>query len=506
MVDADVVVIGSGAAGGWAAKTLTEQGAKVLILEAGPLIHQDHRVDRALYKTQSQPEQRHSTAYSIANAHIFVNDIENPYSYPLERPFMWYRSRQLGGRLLLWAGVCLRLSPRELELAENGDGRWPLDYGELAPYYDEVESFMWVTGDRECSPAAPNPCAVGRSRFTAGEKQLAGSLSRWKHRRLLSARVAHRPVGALLESALKTGNLSIRPNAVVTHLKTSKSRHRVSSVAFRDTLTGEDHDVAARSVVLAASTIETIRILFSSTSSRHPQGLGNSNGQLGQYILDHTAGISLAGTVPVHQRRHTLNDPGFVPVTHIPDFSADEGRSGFRGGFGITAFVPEVVPLNERSRQWISRVEGDNESVFRMWGSGEVMPNKNNRVTLGSRRDRWGVPVANIDFSLTDEDRTMGRAQFKSMMEISKAAGFTAQEASFNFLPPGSSVHELGGARMGNDPAVSTVDPWNRLWDVPNVHVVDGACFPRAGWQNPTLTIMALSLRACRKIADDLTQ
>ncbi|MGW2588201.1 GMC oxidoreductase, partial [Streptomyces virginiae] len=500
---ADVVVVGAGAAGGWAALTLAQAGLRVELVDAGQLVPQDGRVDRAAHEDTTQETQRLCSAYTPATGHLFVNDRDNPYEHPPERPFHWFRARQLGGRLLLWAGVCLRLSPRELEYGDPAGARWPLAYSDLVPHYEHVERFMRVTGGGEDSPAAPAPAALREEPLTQGEKRLAAAAGNWPHRQVLSARIAHRPAGALLGTALATGRLTLRPASVAVGLTPDRTGRRIASVTVARTHDGTRTEITARAVVLAASAVESVRLLLAGISRHHPDGIGNTAGLLGRGLLDHTAGIAVSGHVADCPPARPRTAPGFVPVVHVPDFSHAEGREGFAGGFGLTGFVPETVPASDGSRRWITDArEQHDAAAFRLWASGETLPCPDNRITLSSSRtDAWDMPAARLDYTLGPDQHAQAAAQARAMTELAEAAGFTITAADTALLPPGSSVHELGGAPMGRDPAVSVLDPDNRVWDVPNLRVVDGACFPRAGWQNPTLTIMALARRAAHILA-----
>ncbi|MGW2677687.1 FAD-dependent oxidoreductase [Streptomyces sp. NPDC001436] len=497
----DVIVVGSGAAGGWAAKTLAERRLRVLVLEAGPLLAGDHRVDRAAHTGARQPVQSRCSAYEQANSHLFVDDLDNPYQTPPDAPFHWFRGRQAGGRMLLWAGVSLRMSDREFAGTAPDvphHRAWPLRHRDLAPYYTRVEEFLRVTGGGESTPAAPPPAAVRRRPLTRGEQRLAEAVAaRWPGRQVITSRTAVAEAGSVLSAALATGRVRLRPDAVVTRLELDDRGRRAEGVVFVDRRTGATHRQRAAAVLLCASAVESVRILLNTRTRHHPDGLGNHTDQLGRYLLDHTAGVSASGLVPGPEGPpRPLPGPGFVPVCHIPDFG--DATRPFPGGYGINVFAPEVLPQNSGSAAWASA----GGTPFRMWASGEVLPHPDNRITLADRTDAWGVPQARIRLVYGPGERAMALDQATEMTAMARAAGFTVLDVNDRPLPPGSSVHELGGAAMGTDPAHSVVDAGHRLWRVPNVLVTDGACFPTAGWQNPALTIMALAARAADRLAD----
>jgi len=265
----DAVVVGSGASGAWMARTLAEGGARVLLLEAGPLFPGDHRVDRTSHLSRHQPVQSRSSAYEPANSHLFVDDLAHPYETADDTPFDWFRGRQVGGRLLLWAGVCPRMTDRQLS-GEGTGRRWPIRLTDLAPHYQRVEQFMRVT--------ATSP--------TRAEARLAAAVSaRWPGRRVLPAPTATTAAGSILAAALRTGRVQLRPEALVSHLEMAPGESRARAVVFVDTATGTTHRQEAAVIALCASTVETVRILLNTRTGGSPDGLGNEHDQLGRHLL-----------------------------------------------------------------------------------------------------------------------------------------------------------------------------------------------------------------------------
>ena len=464
------------------------------------------RVNRPAPSASRQHMQRQSTAYADDVAHLFVDDVELPYEHDEGAPYHWFRARRLGGRLLLWSGVCLRLGPDDLGEVDDdsGEASWPITYDELEPQYRAVETVMGVSGGDEKCSACPAPAATRSLPFSEGERRLARAARSWPHRQLLSPRIAHAGPEVLVVRALRTGRLTLHVGAVAVDLLVDGSGERVEGVVTVDPVTGHRSVHRARAVVLACSPIETIRLMLASRSTMHPDGVGNKHDQLGRYFLDHSTGPTVSGTVRVGD-----DDPDeerdLVPVTHVPDFTRAEGRSGLPGGFGFTAFVPRVRPANPASRR-LYDLAPRGRRAFRIWSHGEVRARPERCVTLGSRRDRTGVPVPRVHFAWEPDDLRCGAAQARAMEELAKRAGFEIEELSTQLLAPGSSIHEMGGARMGTSPDTSVVDPTQRVWGVSNLYVGDAACFPRAGWQPPTLTVMALGRRAATHVSERLAR
>lgn len=502
----DAIVVGAGASGGWAAKELTEAGLAVALLEAGPELSQGSAAGLARAAgTGHQPIQSRSYAFGERTAHLFVDDGENPYSHPDDSPFNWIRGRQVGGRLHVWAGMSLRMSDYELQAAaRDGIGpSWPLSYADLAPYYERVERQLRVCGTAERLPQLPDGAFAEPPRLSRGERELKAAVERrWSTRRVTGARIALAPVDATLAAARRTGRLTLYPDSVATRVIVDGDADTARGVAFVECSTHREREIEGRVVVLCASTIESTRLLLNSATADHPRGLANASGVLGHYLMDHTFGVGVDGIAAQRlasagrQSDHGCAIPAFRNVT--------EHDVGFARSYGVRLQVhPPVAGGWGRLRARGRRSPG------RFWlrAFGEVLPRLENRVTVDrSKPDAWGIPTVRIECRYGDNERLMAADQAHCLREIAEAAGFDVERTHTEPAPPGSSAHELGTARMGRDPASSVLDPHNRAWDVRNLFVTDGACFPTSGWQNPTLTIMALTVRACDHIVEQLRQ
>lgn len=516
----DAVVVGSGAAGGWAAKELCEGGLDVLLLEAGRPISPEidypapaprpRRLQaRLIALAAGQSVQMRCAAFDARTRRFFVSDRDHPYTTPPGAPFNWFRGRQVGGRLHTWARVIPRLSDYELGAAgRDGYGvDWPLTYDELAPYYDRVESFLGAYGERDGLPGVPDGCYLGAIPLTAPERHfratIAGSFPR---RRVIAARLAVEPAGRVpstLVAAERTGRLELRPDTVVREVCVDPRSGRATGVSCVDLRTRTRIDFTAKLVVLCASTIETLRIMLNSHSERHPAGLGNSSGRLGRYVMDQVL-TGIGGRHPGSAECTERDDPydsGGMTGFQIPRFHNLGGLDAeFLRGYGVQGGIGRETP------HWY------------LMAHGEMLARAENRVTLHpSGTDAWGVPAAHIDCTAGANERAMAGDQLRTMHELAQAAGLkpsrppsgrVIDKVAFKlwrsrllsphgaFLP-GSAAHESGGAGMGDDPSRFVLNRFNRCWDADNLVVTDGAAFPCGCWQNATLTIMALTVRAC---------
>ncbi len=476
------MVVGSGAAGGWVAKELCEGGASVLLLEAGRAIDPARDfpdpppprrplLDRARSAVRGQAVQMRSAAFNSRTAPFFVNDRENPYATSPGAPFNWYRGRQVGGRMHVWARVALRLSEREL-------APWPLEAADLEPYYERAEAFMRVSPVERTPAEEEFVQRIGPDRFAP-----------------LPAAAREEP-GAFgpVDAALATGRLTLRPDSVVRSVLVDEATGRATGVEYVDRLTRAPVEARAPLVFLCASTFETLRLMLASRSGAHPGGLGNSSGLLGHGVMDHVV-TGIGGPHPggAADPVEPYSSAGATGL-HVP---VPERAFGIQGGIA-------------RGPSWY------------MLAHGEMQARRENRVTLHPRRtDAWGVPIVQVECSLSEADDALAGHQLEVMRELAAAGGLTVRNPpsgsrldalAFRLarrrlvtrsgaFVPGAAIHEVGGAPMGTDPATSVLDTWGRCWDAPNVLVADGAAFPVGCWRNTTLTIVALAMRAAEKSA-----
>jgi choline dehydrogenase-like flavoprotein len=553
----DAIVVGSGATGGWAAKELTEKGMRVIVLEAGRKL--DPMTDfkehawpyevkyrgtvgsRTLYR-ERQSTQSKCGSLTEYTRHLFVDDVDNPYTTPDQKPFDWIRGRHVGGRSVMWGRQVYRLSDYDLKAASrDGFGEdWPISYKDLAPYYDKVDEFIGVSGSVENLPQLPDGKFLPAMKLTCGEWSLKKAVeSRWKDRRVMIGRAAiltrkhngraachwcghcdrgcttssyFSSPGSTLPAAAKTGRLTLRPNSVASHIIVDTKTGKASGVACIDQVTGKAFEVFGRVVVLCASTIESTRLLLNSATAQHPEGLGNSSGVLGRYLMDHTYSVSVGGVVPSVANYPYNYDDSRANGIYIPRFQNISDRDPkFIRGYGIQGAVQRgMMPTTIRSMPGFGsefkKMVRDAKAPAPFWMAafGEMLPQADNRVTINREvKDAWGIPVAHIDCKHSDNERQMARHQVEALKEMATAAGFEIHFANPFLSAPGLCIHEIGTARMGSDPRKSVLNKFNQSWDVKNVFVTDGASFVSSGCQNPTLTMMAITARACDYIVDE---
>ena len=535
----DAVVVGAGANGSVAAMVLAEAGLRVLVLEAGPELSARRALGseplnslRRLAHLSSgrQRLQRHHPGFWKHNPELFVDERQNPYSTPPDAPFLWTRGRQVGGKSLTWGGITLRLSEAEFQAARrDGHGpAWPIGSSELAPFYDRLETLLGVHGQRDGLPQLPDGQYLPPLPFTPGEAHLQAAIGRELGLPLIHSRGfrLHRPTpaapwppssaqGRSLARALATGRVQLRSGAVVSHLEMDPARQLAEAVVLVDAASGRRERLAAPLVVLCASTIETVRLLLHSSDAVRSGGLSDPSGSLGRYLMDHisTSRFFSIPAIEAPAEPAELSGAGSCFIPNTVNLGAGSQETFLRG-YGIWAALQRFDPPALLRRR-------PGEAVGFLIGHGEVLPRAGNRVGLdASRTDAWDLPIPHIDCRWGTNEAAMVAHMQARMAAVVAAAGGRIRPIEELFVlpvleplirnslavrpeppPPGYYIHELGGARMAERPEEGVVDHWNRCWGAANVLVTDGACWPSAGWQSPTLTEMAITWRACAAAA-----
>ena len=489
-VEYDAIVIGSGATGGIAAKCLTDGGANVLVLEAGPELPPEARAEREKFPEEfeaiknRQPVQSQNLLYNKRNCHLFIDDFDHPYTLDSNTEFNWIRSRQAGGRTLIWSRFALRMSEQDFDLdKDETTPSWPISYDELAPYYDKVEALIGVVGTIERVQLLPDGRFLPR-RVPPYLRILQEKLeNRFPGRRLIPSREASQ---CYILEGCSPRNLTFRSNCVAARIELDRPNH-AKRVVFVDREARRWNAVAGRVIVLCASTIESVRLLLASANRYWPTGLGNSSGVVGHYLMDHSGG---PGVVAVGKPAEA--EPFSRERAYIPRFcNLSRQEENFLGGYGIQA-------------DFETDAQGKN-SILTLGVFGEVLPSFENHVDLDeSTRDMAGLAVPKIHFRYGNNELSMTLHAQTALREIVDGLGFRLMIGHDGLLAPGTRAHELGGARMGTRPRNSVLNSFNQCWDVPNIFVTDGSCFPSAGYKWPTLTMMALTARACDRILEML--
>ena len=513
----DVLIIGSGHSGGMAAKILTEAGVRCLMLNAGPvadIVRDAERMPASElpYRGFRPPGRlEHVAQANEFNANVWVDEQEVPYTIEPDHPYSWVRVRLFGGRSLFWSRQSFRLSDYEFKSkSHDGFGEdWPIDHADLAPFYSRVERIFRVAGALDGPPQMPDgafildtdPWTPSMQRFIDAARPR--NIPVCKQRRALGVNGLASSVNLLLPEAEKTGNLTSIANAVVREITVDKNTGLPNGCNFVDRITRREMSVKARVIVLAAGTLESTRLLLNS-------GLANSSGVLGHYLTDQIYGAGVVASVPEARNRKgekIMGGSAIVPRFRNIDTKSDKFLRGYAfnttsmtGGLGARNFAAYGAELEKKLEEYYG-------SGFIMTIMGEVLGRYENHVRIDKDKvDAWDIPVLHIDTKYTDNEFNMAKDAVATASELCEAAGFEVLSKNEVPNPPGYSIHEIGTCRMGDDPKKSVVNKWNQSHDHKNLFVVDGGCFTSGGWQNPTMTILSLSMRASEHLASEMNK
>ncbi len=554
----DAIVIGSGMSGGWAAKEFCDHGLKTLVLERGKMVKHleyptalwnpwdlKHRGQMPLEDQAANPVINRCYAYNEATEHFFVRDSQHPYVQ--EQPFDWIRGYQVGGKSLLWARQTQRWSNYEFESPKR-DGYavdWPIRYADLEPWYSYVEKFVGICGDRDGIENLPDSEVMPGFALNCVEKHIQEAIHKQYNfkRRVIIGRCAHLtqpqeihlqqgrgqcqnrtlcergcPYGGYFSSvsstipwAMKTGHLTLHPNAVVHSIMYDDKSGKATGVRVIDALTNESMEYRARIIFVNAATLNTNLILLNSTSDRFPKGLGNDHDVLGHYVGFHNYRGNVAA---VHEGYADQYYYGRRPTqAFIPSFrNVFKKETDFQGGY-MSYYVANRPGWHKdydqkgMGEELKASISDPGTWQISMGMQGETVPIYQNHVRLSATlKDQWGIPQLVTSIGYTTNDDKMVEDFIKQGVEMMETSGCKVTAAYDNHQAPGLDIHEMGGVRMGHDPRTSMLNKWNQLHLCKNVFVTDGACMTSVGNQNPSLTFMALTARAANFAIGELKE
>lgn len=553
----DVIVVGSGITGGWAAKEFCEKGFKTLVIERGR--HVEHRGPeytdmQAPWDIQNRNMLPESFAelgrykniqgkgfFKGATQQFFADDQEHPISFPEDRPFKWVRSYQLGGRSLTWGRQSLRWGPKDFEAnAKDGHGvPWPISYDDLAPWYDYVESFVGISANKDGLDVLPDGVFQNPWEMSCAERFISDNLKKvYTDRHLIIGRAANiteptteqkelgrgkcqaraycqrgctfgayfSSLSATLPAARASGNLSTVTDAIVSSVDYDEETQRASGVTVIDAKTKEKRQYKARVVFLCASALGSVQILLNSKSKSFPNGLANSSGALGHYIMDHFTGVRTNAVVPGFKDKVAF---GRRPIaTYIPNYRHEQTEDvDFVRGYGYQASAQQRRKTGTNAnKEGIGQGVKDASRQDSVWRFitlmyGEMLPYYENRASLHpTKKDKWGMPLLHIDAEIKGNERKMIKQAAKDIKEMLNVGGCVDIDIDVvpdeQHIPIGDRIHEMGGACMGEDPKKAVLNKWAQSHDVNNLFVTDGACMSSCATQNPSLTYMAITARA----------
>lgn len=550
----DAIVVGSGISGGWAAKELCEKGLKVIMLERGRDLKHikdyvnankdpwefPHRGGRTQQMIKDHPVLSRDYPLNETNLDFWVNEQESPYTEV--KRYDWFRGYHVGGRSLTWGRQSYRWSDLDYE-ANLKDGiaiDWPVRYKDIAPWYDYVEKFAGISGNKDGLPQLPDGHFLPPMEMNCVERDAAERLKN-KYggaRSLIIGRAANLtapiegrtdckfrnkcwngcPFGAYfstqsstLPAAMKTGNLTVRPWSIVTKILYDKETKKATGVEVLDAETNKTYEYKSKIVFLNASTFNSAWILLQSANDIWPDGLGSSSGELGHNVMDHHSHVSASGRIEGFEDKYTFGRrPNGIYIPRYRNFLSDKRNYlrgyGYQGGASRSGWNRNAAELGIGAALKDGLIEPGGWSIS-VSGFGEMLPYHENKITIdNTKKDKWGLPVPAIDMEIKKNELEMRkdmRADAIEMLEIAGAKNISSSDA----VETGgrtSSIHEMGTARMGHDRKTSVLNKWNQIWDAPNVFVTDGSFMVSSACVNPSLSYMAFTARAADYAVSEL--
>jgi choline dehydrogenase-like flavoprotein len=555
----DAIVVGSGISGGWAAKELCEKGLKTLVLERGrdvkhvidyPTMNMDdwdlpNRNRMTEVEQERQAKQSRTGGYTTSphSKHWFVDDIDNPYTEA--KRFDWIRGYHVGGRSITWGRQSYRWNELDFK-ANKKDGNgvdWPIRYKDIEPWYDYVEKYIGVSGQKEGLSQLPDGQFLPPMELNAVEKHVRERIAKNFDDRILTiGRTAHIttathngrggcqfrnrcmrgcPYGgyfssnaSTLPAAAKTGNMTLRPFSIVNSIIYDEKSGKATGVRVIDAETNETFEYFAKVIFLNASALGTSFIMMNSKSKRFENGFGNDSGELGHNVMDHHFKTGASGEIDgFDDKYYKGRRPNGIYIPRFRNLGTQKTKGknfirgyGYQGGAGRSNWTRSVKELSFGQDFKIDMLS---PGPWRMGinAFGECLPYHENKVTLNEEvRDKWGQPTLTMDAEWKENEWEMRKDMREQGVAMLEAAGFKNVNSFEQECYPGLGIHEMGTARMGRDPKTSVLNGFNQVHAAKNVFVTDGACMTSASCVNPSLTYMALTARATDHAVKELNK
>ena len=544
----DAIVVGSGISGGWAAKELAEKGLKVLMLERGENVEHikdykgtndgpwqfPHRGNRTQQMIEDYPKLKRDYPLNETNLDWWAKDAENPYTET--KRYDWFRGYHVGGRSLMWGRQSYRWNKWDFE-ANAKDGiaiDWPIRYEDLAPWYSYVEKFAGIQGSKEGLEVLPDGEFLPAMKLNVAEQHVKEGIEKHYNgkRKMIIGRSANitepkpeqnrsacnyrnrcwRGCGfgayfstqsATLPAGMKTGNLTLETNKIVTKILYNKDTKKATGVEVIDALDNKTYNYESKIIFVCASSFNSTWLLMNSATDIWPDGLGSSSGELGHNVMDHHFRLGANGQVEgfSDKREFGQRPTGiYIPrFRNIYDDKRDYLRGfGYQGGAGRGEKGPQnVAEFTLGADLKNAMLTLDDNWNINILAFGEILPDHSNKISLNkNKKDKWGLPILDMDVELKTNELNMRKDMMADAKEMLEAAGVKNVQTYDSGYSPGQGIHEMGTARMGRDPKTSVLNAHNQVWDALNVFVTDGACMTSASCVNPSLTYMALTARA----------